>query len=89
MHAPTLKALTTIGMTADDMERMDFYKRSGRKAAAALRSMGYSRERFPTYAGNAVTRWAEPAPEGEFRRPVGLDDTPAFHVLVMAFAARG
>jgi hypothetical protein len=87
MHAPTAKALEMIGMTVDDFEREDFYKRSGCKAAAALRSLGFSRERFPTHAGKAVTRWAAPGAEGEFRPPVGLDESPAFAVLVMAIAS--
>lgn len=83
----TIKALQMIGMTENDMERMDFFKRSGRKAAAALRAMGYSRERFPTFAGNAVTRWAAPSVGGEYRAPVVLGECPAFNVLVMAVAA--
>ena len=78
-----------IGMTVSDTERDDFFKRSGRKSAAALRSMGYSRERFPTYAGNAVTLWAAPGAEGEYRPPVGFDWCPAFAVLVMAIAKQG
>jgi hypothetical protein len=82
----TLKALRMIGMTLDDMEREDFFRRSGRKAAFVLRSMGYTRERFPTYAGNAVTRWAAPAVAGEYRPPVVLDDCPAFRVLVVAIS---
>jgi hypothetical protein len=82
----TLKALQMIGMTSEDMERTDFFKRSGRKAAAALRTMGYSLERFPTYAGNGVTRWAAPAVPGEFRPPVTQDQYPAFNVLVMAIS---
>jgi len=69
------------------MGRPDFFKRAARRAAAVLRAMGYTRERFPTYAGNAVTRWAAPAAAGEFRPPVTLDEYPAFRVLVMAVAA--
>lgn len=77
---PTHKALAMIEMAAKDMEQMDFFKRSGRKAAAALRSLGYTQERFPTYAGNAVTRWAKDS------CPMTMDEYPAFNVLVMAIA---
>jgi hypothetical protein len=76
----THKALAMIGMDVSEMERMDFFKRSGRKAAAALRSLGYTQERFPTYAGNAVTRWAKDS------CPMTMDEYPAFNVLVMAIA---
>lgn len=77
------KALAAIGMHTSDMERTDFYRASGRRAAAVLRSMGYRRERFPTYAGNAVTRWAAP----ETNAPVFSDEVPAFNVLVAALAS--
>jgi hypothetical protein len=85
---PTHKALAMLGMAAKDMEQMDFFKRSGRKAAAALRSMGYKRKRFQTMAGRGVyaTRWAAPAIGDEFSPPMSWQNLPAFSVLVMAVA---
>ena len=53
---PTNQALQAIGLTLEDFERRDFYRRSGRKAGAVLRSLGYRRDRMPTYAGRAVIR---------------------------------
>lgn len=84
----THKALAMIGMTADDMEREDFSKRAGRKAAAALRSMGYKTKRFQTIAGHGVyaTRWAAPASGDEFSPPMSWGYLPAFNVLVAAIA---
>ncbi len=82
---PTNQALQAIGLTLEDFERRDFYRRSGRKAGAVLRSLGYRRDRVPTYAGRAVIRWFEP---GEQDCPMFLDDVPAFHVLVAALAAQ-
>lgn len=79
----TLKALEMIGMTADDMERTDFIKRAGRKATAALRSMGYTQERFATYAGNGRMRWAKNGV------PPTMEQYPAFNILVMAIARSG
>jgi len=89
MTTPTVKAIQMIGMTPRDMEREDFFKRSGRKAAAALRSLGYSRKRFPTYAGNAVTCWAANCADDEFRPAIGFPESQAFYVLVIAIAQRG
>ena len=79
---PTHKALAMLGMAAKDMEQMDFFKRSGRKAAAALRSMGYKRKRFQTMAGHGVyaTRWAK---DGV---PPTMEQYPAFDILIMAIA---
>jgi hypothetical protein len=79
---PTHKALAMIGMTTADMERTDFINRAGRKAAAALRSMGYKRTRFQTMAGHGVyaTRWAK---DGV---PPIMQELPSFNVLVMAVA---
>jgi hypothetical protein len=76
------KALAMIGMTTSDMERTDFINRAGRKAAAALRSMGYKRTRFKTMAGHGVyaTRWAKVGV------PPTMQECPSFNVLVMAVA---
>lgn len=75
----TLKALQMIGMTENDMERRDFFKASGRKAAVALRSMGYTQERFKTMvSGGYATRWAKDG------CPITVDYCPAFNVLCMA-----
>jgi hypothetical protein len=80
----TNQALQAIGLTLEDFERRDFYRRSGRKAGAVLRSLGFRRDRYPTYGGRAVIRWFWPESEA----PVFLDDIPAFHVLVAALAAK-
>jgi hypothetical protein len=88
-QAATAKALTMIGMTLGDTEREDFFRRSGVKAGKALRSLGYTRERFPTMGGRAVTQWAEPGAEGQYRRPVAQDFVPAFTVLVGVLASNG
>lgn len=79
-------ALHTIGMTAADMERTDFFRRSGKKAAKVLKSMGYTLERFPTMGGRAKFLWAAPSVGGEYRPPISLDHVPAFNVLVGALA---
>jgi hypothetical protein len=72
-------------MSGEDYLGMDFYKRSGRKAAAILRSMGYSRERYRTNkSGEYMTRWAYPADDGGFRPPVTWNDAPAFDILMIA-----
>lgn len=76
----TAKALAMVGMTPADMERTDFSRRVARKASAALRSMGYTQERFATYAGNGRTRWAK---DGV---PPTMEQYPAFDILIMAIA---
>jgi hypothetical protein len=86
-QAANAKALEMIGMTIADTERTDFFRRSGVKAGKVLRSLGYTRERFPTMNGRAIIQWAAPATAGEFRPPVAQDHVPAFNVLVMAVAA--
>ena len=83
-RAAEAKALQMIGMTIDDTERTDFFRRSGVKAGKVLRSLGYSRERFPTSHGRANIQWAEPATSsGEYRPPVAHDHVPAFTVLII------
>lgn len=88
-QAATMKALQMIGMTPSDMEQTDFFRRSGVKAGKVLRSLGYTRERFPTMNGRAIIQWAEPAAAGEYRPPVALDHVPAFTVLVGVLARNG
>ncbi len=88
-QAATAKALQMVGMTAADTERADFFRRSGVKAGKVLRSLGYTRERFPTMSGRAVIQWAGPAAAGEYRPPVALDFVPAFTVLVGVLARNG
>lgn len=85
------KALQMIGMTVADTERSDFFRRSGAKASKVLRSLGYSRERFPTSHGRAYIQWAAPAAPGEYRPPVAFpgDQTPAFTVLIMVLVRNG
>jgi hypothetical protein len=85
-QAANAKALEMIGMTIADTERTDFFRRSGVKAGKVLRSLGYTRERFPTMGGRAVIQWAAPAAPGEYRQPVALDHVPAFTVLVGVLA---
>ena len=85
-QAATAKALQMIGMTADDTEQTDFFRRSGVKAGKVLRSLGYTRERFPTMNGRAIIQWAEPAAADEYRPPVSQDHVPAFTVLVGVLA---
>jgi hypothetical protein len=51
--------------------------------------MGFSRKRFPTYAGNAVTCWAANCADDEFRPAIGFPELQAFYVLVIAIAQRG
>jgi hypothetical protein len=83
------KALEMIGMKLEDTERTDFFRRSGVKAGKVLRSMGYSRERFPTSGGRANIQWAEPAAPGEYRPPAAMDHVPAFSVLVGVLVRNG
>lgn len=79
------EALKVIGMTEEDYLGMDFYKRSGCKAAAILRTMGYSRERYRTNkSGEYMTRWAYPSDDGGFRAPVTWNEVPAFDILMIA-----
>ncbi len=88
-QAAEAKALRMIGMTIADTERTDFFRRSGGKAGKVLRSLGYTRERFPTMNGRAIIQWAEPAASGEYRPPVAQDHVPAFTVLVGVLAGNG
>ena len=88
-QAAQAKALEMIGMTIEDTERTDFFRRSGTKAGKVLRSLGYTRERFPTMGGRANILWAEPAAPGEYRPPVCQDHTPAFYVLTSVLVRNG
>lgn len=88
-QAATAKALQMIGMTVADTERTDFFRRSGVKAGKVLRSLGYTRERFPTMNGRAIIQWAEPAAADEYRPPVSQDHVPAFTVLVGVLSRNG
>jgi hypothetical protein len=88
-QAAEAKALQMIGMTLDDTERTDFFRRSGVKAGKVLRSLGYTRERFPTMGGRANIQWSAPAVNGEYRPPVAMDHVPAFTVLVTVLVANG
>jgi hypothetical protein len=83
------KALQMIGMTIADTERTDFFRRSGVKAGKVLRSLGYTRERFPTMGGRVNIQWAAPAINGEYRPPVAMDHVPAFTVLVGVLVGNG
>ena len=88
-QAAQAKALKMIGMNAGDMDRTDFFRRSGVKAGKVLRSMGYTVERFPTMNGRAMMLWAMPASGEGCRAPVSLDHVPAFTVLVGELARNG
>jgi hypothetical protein len=88
-QAAEARALQMIGMTIADTERTDFFRRSGRKAGKVLRSLGYTRERFPTMGGRANIQWAAPATNGEYRPPVAMDHTPAFTVLIAVLVGNG
>jgi hypothetical protein len=81
--SPTLKALQMIGMTVADYERSDFLKRSGRKAAAALRAMAYEQQGFTQMGGSRKVLWAKN------NAPLTHDAMPAFNVLVAAIAING
>ena len=83
------EALKMVGMTLGDTERTDFFRRSGVKAGKVLRSLGYSRERFPTSHGRALIQWAKPAAPGEYRPPVAQDHVPAFSVLCIVLVGNG
>lgn len=87
-QAAQAKALQMIGMTIEDTEQTDFFRRSGVKAGKVLRSLGYTRERFPTMGGRANILWAEPAALGEYRPAVAQDHVPAFTVLVGVLARK-
>jgi len=87
--AAEAQALQMIGMTIADTERNDFFRRSGVKAAKVLRSLGYTRERFPTSNGRAFIQWAAPAAPGEYRPPVAMDHVPAFTVLIIVLVGNG
>jgi len=78
----TDRALAAVGMTRRDMEREDFIRRSGRKAAKALRDRGYQMQRVPTNAGKSVSRWCPP---GVVASPESFS-FPAFYILVSSFA---
>lgn len=88
-QAAQAKALKMIGMTIEDTERTDFFRRSGVKAGKVLRSLGYTVERFPTMNGRAMMLWAMPASGEGSRAPVSLDHVPAFTVLVGELARNG
>jgi hypothetical protein len=77
----TLKALQMIGMTVADYERADFLKRSGRKAAAALRAMAYEQQGFTQMGGTRKVLWAKN------NAPLTHDKMPTFNCLVVAVAA--
>lgn len=76
----TLKALQMIGMTREDMEREDFYRVSGRKAAAALRALAYEQQGFTQMGGSRKVLWAKN------NAPLTCDKMPAFNCLVVAIA---
>jgi hypothetical protein len=76
----TLKALQMIGMTYADYERDDFFKRSGRKASAALRAMGYEQQGFTQMGGSRKVLWAKN------NAPLTSDKMAAFTSLVVAVA---
>lgn len=76
------KALKIVGLTHDDYAGRDFYKRSGRKAAAALRKIGYRQERMKTMvSGQYATRWLDR--DGKW---ASWDYRPAFDLLSAAVA---
>jgi hypothetical protein len=76
----TLKALQIIGMTYDDYERADFFKRSGRKASAALRAMGYDQQGFTQMGGGRKVLWSRG------NAPLTCDKMATFTCLVIAVA---
>jgi hypothetical protein len=76
----TLKALQIIGMTYADYDRADFFKRSGRKAAVALRAMGFEKQGFTQMGGCRKVLWAKN------NAPLTCDNVAAFTSLVVAVA---
>jgi hypothetical protein len=77
----TIKALQMIGMTYADYERDDFFKRSGRKAAVALRAMGFEQQGFTQMGGCRKVLWAKN------NAPLTCENVAAFTCLVVAVAA--
>jgi len=79
----TAKALNAIGMTFDDYEREDFKRRSGKKAAAALRAMGYEKRGFTQMGGSRLSLWAKTTGPNA---PLTTSLYSAFECLIVAIA---
>lgn len=82
--SPISKALKAIGMNANDYNLANFERLAGKKAAAALRRMGYEKRGFTKMGGGRMVTWAKI--DGAKTGPLTTEPQTAFYCLVVAIA---